>query len=208
MPRMPETQRLEEITRLEKTFWAMPGVVPAGMDEVGRGPLAGPVVAACVALPAQPLIAYVNDSKKLSPARREKVYDEILRQALGYGLGWVAPETIDEINILQATRQAMCKAVEAMTIRVTDLLVDAVKDLPLPQKQHAYVHGDSLSYLIGAASIVAKVQRDRYMVEQDAFYPQYGFARNKGYGTAEHIAALKAYGPCAIHRKTFIKNFL
>lgn len=208
MTRIPEEERLYALTALERTFWETPGIVLAGMDEVGRGPLAGPVVTACVALPPEPLIHYVNDSKKVSPNRREKLFDEICALAAGYATGWVFQEEIDQINILQATKKAFCQAYQAMPVPVTDVLVDAVKDLNIPARQHAYVHGDAISYLIAAASIVAKVTRDRYMAEQDALYPQYGFAKNKGYGTAEHIAALKAYGPCPLHRRSFISGIL
>jgi len=203
-----EAQRLFELTAIEREFWQQPDVILAGMDEVGRGPLAGPVVTACVVLPPEPLVAYVKDSKKLSEKRRELVYEEILKIASDYACGWIWPQEIDAINILQATRKAMCMAYEGLKMPATDVLIDAVKDLPLKARQHSFIKGDALSYLIGAASILAKVQRDRYMIEQDAIYPQYGFARNKGYGTAEHIAALREYGPCPLHRRSFIGKLL
>ncbi|MDL2235016.1 ribonuclease HII [Christensenellaceae bacterium OttesenSCG-928-L17] len=206
--RKPEAERLHEITEIERTFWSQPGVVLAGMDEVGRGPLAGPVVAACVLLPSEPLILYVNDSKKVSPNRREAIYQEIKELSGSYALGWIEPEVIDEINILQATKQAFCQAYTGMQTAVTDVLVDAIKNLDIPVRQHSYIHGDARSYLIAAASIVAKVERDRYMVELDAVHPVYGFARNKGYGTAEHIRALKEHGPCPAHRKSFLRGIL
>ncbi len=207
MARMPEPERLFQMTEIERPLWDAPGCVVAGMDEVGRGPLAGPVVTACVVLEKEPLIYYVNDSKKLSEKRRETVYEEISAKALCVGIGWVEPTVIDEINILEATKLAMVEAFEKIPLPVTDVLVDAVKGLPLRARQHAFVRGDAISYLIAAASIVAKVTRDRYMREMDARYPEYGFARNKGYGTAEHIAAIRQHGPCPIHRRSFIRNF-
>lgn len=208
MPGMSEDERLYALTEIERSLWVQPGTVLAGMDEVGRGPLAGPVVAACVVMHKEPLVAYVNDSKKLSSKRRELLYEELKAHAESYALGWVESEEIDQINILQATKQAFCMAYNGVCLPVTDVLVDAVRDLAIPVRQHAYIHGDALSYLIAAASIIAKVERDRYMVKQDALYPQYGFARNKGYGTAEHIAALKRFGPCPLHRRSFIGGIL
>lgn len=202
--RLPEAERLYALTEIERGLWGEPGIILAGMDEVGRGPLAGPVVAACVVLPQSPLISYVNDSKRLTPGRREFLYDKIREQAHCFSLGWLDPEVIDEINILQATKRAFCMAFEGMALPVTDVLVDAIKDLSISARQHPYIHGDALSYLIAAASILAKVERDRYMCRQDALYPQYGFIRNKGYGTPEHIEALKKYGPCPLHRRSFI----
>ena len=206
--KLPEAERLQHMTKIERTFWGNPGVVLAGMDEVGRGPLAGPVVTACVILPSAPLIAYVNDSKKVTALRRGRVYTEIVELAGAYALGWVEPAVIDEINILQATKLAFCQAYDNMRIQPTDVLVDAVKDLAISANQHSYIHGDAISYLIAAASIVAKVERDRYMEELDEKYPVYGFARNKGYGTAEHVRALKEYGPCPVHRRSFIRGIL
>ncbi len=208
MTRLPEPERLEKLTEPDRTFWAKDGVVLAGMDEVGRGPLAGPVVAGCAAMPPAPLIEHVNDSKKVTEKRREALYPVLTGTALGYGLGWVWPGTIDEINILQATKRAFAQAFADMPIDVTDVLIDALSGLDIPAEQHTLVHGDALSYSIACASIIAKVARDRYMIEQDALFPQYGFARNKGYGTKEHIAAIKRYGPCPIHRRSFIGKFL
>ncbi len=207
MARMNEAERLLELTRIETEYWSR-GILPAGMDEVGRGPLAGPVVTACVVLPPEPLIKYVNDSKKLSQGRREKLYPEIKATALACATGWKSPEDIDSLNILNATRRAFEEAFNALESKPPVVLLDAMTGVDIGAEQHSFIHGDALSYLIAAASIVAKVERDRYMVEMDALYPQYGFARNKGYGTAEHIAALKKYGPCPIHRRTFIKNFI
>lgn len=208
MPRIPEEERLREMTRLETPFWAQKGLLLAGMDEVGRGPLAGPVVAACVALPPSPLIHHVKDSKRLSEKRRGAVCGEILAHALGVGIGWVEPGVIDEVNILQATRLAFKQAYETMPQPPTDVLVDALKELDIPARQYAYIHGDAISYLIAAASIVAKVRRDAYMIEQDALYPAYGFASNKGYGTAAHMQALRENGPCPLHRRSFLGNIL
>ena len=202
-----ERERLHALTRTERMFWARQ-VLPAGADEVGRGPLAGPVVAACVVLPPEPLIARVNDSKKLSPARREALHALIKEQALAFGLGWVSEVEIDQINILNATKKAFRLAYEAMNAPCTDVLIDALAGLEIPAAQHSIIHGDALCYLIAAASILAKVERDAYMVRMDEVYPQYGFARNKGYGTAEHIAALRAFGPCPLHRRSFIKGIL
>lgn len=182
------------------------GTVVAGMDEVGRGPLAGNVVTACVVMPEAPLIEWIDDSKKLSESRREKVYDEILEHALWIGIGEIAPAEIDEINILQATRKAMKMA--AGKVPADIFLIDAVSNLGLQGKEIPLIKGDATSYSIAAASIVAKVTRDRQMAEADRLYPEYGFARNKGYGTREHIEALKKYGPCPIHRRSFIGNFV
>ena len=203
-----ELLRLTELSKIDKTYWDQPGVILAGMDEVGRGPLAGPVVVGCVVMPPEPLLPYVNDSKKLSEKRREALYDQILATSLAHATAWIDPETIDEINILEATKRGFKEAFAKIGAPVTDVLIDALRGLDIPARQHPLIHGDALTYSIGAASILAKVARDRYMIEQDALYPQYGFARNKGYGTAEHIAALKAYGPCPIHRKSFIGHFV
>lgn len=203
-----ELQRLAELSKIDKTYWDQPGVILAGMDEVGRGPLAGPVVVGCVVMPPEPLLPYVNDSKKLSEKRREALYDQILATSLAHATAWIDPETIDEINILEATKRGFKEAFAKIGVPITDVLIDALRGMDIPARQHPLIHGDALTYSIGAASILAKVARDRYMIEQDALYPQYGFARNKGYGTAEHIAALKAYGPCPIHRKSFIGHFV
>ena len=202
-----ELLRLTELSRIDKTYWDQ-GLVLAGMDEVGRGPLAGPVVVGCVVMPPEPLLPYINDSKKLSEKRREGLYEQILATALAHSTAWVGPEVIDEINILEATKRGFSEAFENIGIPVTDVLIDALQGLSIPARQHPLIHGDALTYSIGAASILAKVARDRYMIEQDALYPQYGFARNKGYGTAEHIAALREYGPCPIHRRSFIGHFV
>ena len=202
-----ELARLAELSKIDKTYWDQ-GLVLAGMDEVGRGPLAGPVVVGCVVMPPEPLLPYINDSKKLSEKRRESLYEQIVATSLAHSTAWVGPEVIDEINILEATKRGFAEAFANIGLSVTDVLIDALQGLDIPARQHPLIHGDALTYSIGAASILAKVARDRYMVEQDALYPQYGFARNKGYGTAEHIAALKQYGPCPIHRRSFIGHFV
>lgn len=207
MARQNEQERLTALTELERTFWGR-GLLPAGMDEVGRGPLAGPVVVACVVLPPAPLIEYVNDSKKVSQARRETLAPIIRANALALGMGWADEAEIDAQNILVATKNAFARAYRAMGVNCPHVLVDAVKGLSIPAEQHALIHGDARSYLIAAASIVAKVERDDYMRRMHALYPQYGFDQNKGYGTAQHIKALREYGPCPLHRRSFIKNFL
>ena len=182
------------------------GAVVAGMDEVGRGPLAGNVVTACVVMPAGPTLLWIDDSKKLSESRREKVYEEIMTHALYVGIGMVSPEEIDEINILEATRKAMRIAAENVPADV--FLIDAVTKLGLKGIEVPLIKGDATSYSIAAASIVAKVTRDRQMIELDKLYPEYGFARNKGYGTKEHIDALRRIGPCPMHRRSFIGHFV
>lgn len=208
MTRLLEAERLDLLCAPDRALWEQSGVVLAGMDEVGRGPLAGPVVVCCAAMPKEPLIPYVNDSKKVSESRREKLYPVLTETALGYATAWVYPDVIDEINILEATRRAFAEAFAKMPIPVTDVLIDALTGLNIAARQHPMIHGDALSYSIACASIIAKVERDRYMQEQAALYPEYGFARNKGYGSAEHIAAIRKYGPCPIHRRSFLRNIL
>lgn len=179
-----------------------------GIDEAGRGPLAGPVVVAGVIMPLgeSDLIDGVNDSKKLSAKKRDKLYDEILAKAIDVQVAVVDNKTIDEINILNATKQGMLQCIEGFS-EVDCVLIDAVK-LDTSVRTLSIVHGDALSYSIAAASIVAKVTRDRMMEEFDKSYLQYGFAKHKGYGTAAHITALKQYGPCPIHRRSFIGHFV
>ncbi len=180
-----------------------------GIDEVGRGPLAGPVYAAAVILPADAEILYINDSKKLSEKKREALYQEIYEKAISVGIGYSTHERIDEINILQATYEAMAKAVANLAVKPDVLLIDAVHIPQLEEyTQEAIIKGDAKSVSIAAASIIAKVTRDRLMAELDDKYPGYGFAHNKGYGSADHIEALKKNGPCEIHRRSFIKNFM
>ena len=179
-----------------------------GIDEVGRGPLAGPVVAGAVILPKNCEILYINDSKKLSAAKREELYDVIMDQAIATGIGMASPQRIDEINILQATYEAMREAINNLSQKPDILLNDAVTIPMVDIQQVPIIKGDAKSISIGAASIIAKVTRDRMMVEYDAVYPGYGFASNKGYGAAAHIRALKELGPTPIHRQSFIRNFL
>ena len=197
--------RVNELIAYDRQY-RIPGVVVAGMDEVGRGPLAGNVVTACVVMPEEPLVLWVDDSKKLSESRREKVYEEIMVIAQFAEIGEIGPEEIDRINILQATKSAM--RIAAGKVPADCFLIDAVTNLGLKGREIPIIKGDATSYSIAAASIVAKVTRDRQMAEADRLYPEYGFARNKGYGTKEHIEALKKYGPCPIHRRSFIRNFI
>ena len=180
-----------------------------GIDEVGRGPLAGPVVAGAVILPKDCKLLYLNDSKQLTEKKREELYDRIMDEAVAVGIGYNSPERIDEINILQATYEAMREAISKLSVAPTLLLNDAVTIPGLPEelKQVPIIKGDAKSISIAAASIVAKVTRDRLMVQYDEVFPEYGFAANKGYGSAAHIEALQTYGPCPIHRHSFIKNF-
>lgn len=179
-----------------------------GVDEAGRGPLCGPVVAGAVILPKEYDILYINDSKKLSEKKREELYDEISEKALTWSVGIVSPERIDEINILQATYEAMRIAIQNLSIVPDILLNDAVTIPEVDIRQVSIIKGDAKSQSIAAASIMAKVTRDRIMAQYDMMYPEYGFLKNKGYGTKQHIEAIKEIGPCPIHRRTFIKNFI
>ena len=200
-----ELARMEELKKYEREYSACAHI--CGIDEVGRGPLAGPVVAGAVILPQNCDILYINDSKKLSEKKREELYEVILEKAVAVGLGYSTPKRIDEINILQATYEAMREAVGQLSIVPDLLLNDAVTIPEVAIRQVPIIKGDAKSISIGAASIVAKVTRDRLMVQYDEVYPAYGFAANKGYGAQMHIEALKKYGPCPIHRKTFITHF-
>ena len=202
----PNLKRLERYLAMVAHDSAYPafGVSLAGMDEAGRGPLFGCVMAACVVLPAEPLIPWVDDSKKLSAKRREAVYDEIMAHALYARVGEASAEEIDAINILNATRLAMERA--AQEAPATLCLIDAVTGLRLPFPLKPLLHGDAISYHIAAASIVAKVTRDRKMLALSERYPDYGIERHMGYGTAFHLEALRRYGPCPEHRKTFLRN--
>lgn len=184
------------------------GKIIAGIDEAGRGPLAGPVVCACVIMPLDEdkIIEGINDSKKLSPKKRDMLYDKIIERAISYKIVEIDHKTIDEINILQATRLGMKQALNGLDVIPDIVLVDAVKiDTDLPQEN--IIKGDALSYNIASASILAKVYRDRLMEKYDEIYPEYGFKKHKGYGTKSHIEALKLYGKSEIHRDSFIKNF-
>ena len=201
-----ELARTEQMKIYEKKYEDL-GYV-CGIDEVGRGPLAGPVVACAVILPKDCDILYLNDSKQLSAKKREELYDIIIEKAVSVGLGYVSPQRIDEINILQATYEAMRQAIGELAVKPDVLLNDAVTIPQVEIRQVPIIKGDAKSVSIAAASIVAKVTRDRMMEEYDKVLPGYDFASNKGYGSAAHIAALKEIGPSPIHRKSFIGNFL
>ncbi len=200
-----ERARIEALKKYEKEYESY-GYV-CGIDEVGRGPLAGPVVAGAVILPKDCNILYINDSKKLSEKKREELYDIIMEQAVATGIGMVGPARIDEINILQATYEAMRQAIQNLAVTPDILLNDAVTIPEVTIRQVPIIKGDAKSISIGAASIIAKVTRDRLMVEYDKVMPEYGFASNKGYGSKEHIEALKKYGSSPIHRQSFITHF-
>ena len=201
-----EMARLEQMSSFEKEYSAYSAI--CGIDEAGRGPLAGPVVAGAVILPKGCKIPYVNDSKKLSAKKRAELYDVIMEQAVAVGVGFSTPERIDEINILQATYEAMREAIGKLSVQPDLLLNDAVTIPQVPVRQVPIIHGDARSISIAAASIIAKVTRDRLMLEYDQLFPAYDFASNKGYGSAEHIQALKTVGPCPIHRRSFIGHFV
>ena len=205
---LQEQARLEEILTYERGCWAAGYALVAGIDEVGRGPLAGPVVAAAVILPQECKIEGVNDSKKLSAAKREELYDVIMEKAVAVGIGMASSQRIDEINILQATYEAMREAISKLAVEPGILLNDAVTIPEVVVPQVPIIKGDAKSLSIAAASIIAKVTRDRMMREYDKLFPKYDFAKNKGYGTAEHVAALKKFGPTPIHRRSFISNFV
>ena len=201
-----ELARTEKMRTFEKEYASYSYI--CGIDEVGRGPLAGPVVAGAVILPKDCDILYLNDSKQLSEKKREELYDVIMEKAVSTGLGFVSPERIDEINILQATYEAMREAIAKLTPQPDLLLNDAVTIPKVAIRQVPIIKGDAKSISIAAASIIAKVTRDRLMVQYDSVFPEYGFASNKGYGAAAHIEALRKYGPTPIHRRSFIKNLL
>lgn len=207
-----QEQKLEEERRRLDAMWSYERQYEeftyiCGIDEAGRGPLAGPVVAGAVILPKDCEILYLNDSKKLSTKRREELYDEIMEKAVAAGIGMVSPARIDEINILQATYEAMRMAIGELQVKPEILLNDAVTIPQVELPQVPIIKGDAKSVSIAAASILAKVTRDRLMVQYDELLPGYGFAEHKGYGSAAHIEALKRLGPTPIHRKSFIKNF-
>ncbi|MGN0511398.1 MAG: ribonuclease HII [Lachnospiraceae bacterium] len=203
---LKEKERIEQMKFYEKKYNHV-GYI-CGIDEVGRGPLAGSVVAGAVILPEDCQILYLNDSKKLSEKKREELYEIIMEQAVAVGIGYASHTRIDEINILQATYEAMREAISKLSVRPQILLNDAVTIPMVEIPQVPIIKGDAKSVSIAAASIVAKVTRDRLMVKYSELMPEYGFASNKGYGSQEHIEALKKYGPSPIHRKTFIKNFV
>ena len=214
-----EIERLKEIKKIERKLYLQGITSIAGIDEAGRGPLAGPVVVACVIMPQDSMIEGVNDSKKVSEKKREKLYDVILEESIAFGVGIISQEEIDRINILNATKEGLTIAIKEMeknlqerkrTIQKPDIiLVDALTKIDtdhIPYK--SIIKGDAKSYSIAAASIIAKVTRDRIMRQWDEVYPMYGFAKNKGYGTAAHIQAIKEYGLCPLHRRSFVKNIV
>ncbi|MBQ1889055.1 MAG: ribonuclease HII [Firmicutes bacterium] len=196
--------RLEEMLKYERELWASGCRYIAGVDEVGRGPLAGPVVTAAAILPEDFDLLGVNDSKKLTPKKRDELFDRIKDAAVCWAIGRREPGRIDEINILNATKEAMLDAVNGLSVRPDHVLIDAVKLPSLEIPQTSLIHGDALSVSIAAASILAKVTRDREMEEMAKVWPGYSFEKNKGYGTKAHYEGLKALGPCPIHRKTFL----
>ena len=201
-----ECRRIEKMKEFENKYEDYSFI--CGIDEVGRGPLAGPVVAGAVILPKDCNILYLNDSKQLSEKKREELYEVIMKKAISTGLGFISPQRIDEINILQATYEAMREAIGKLDPMPDLLLNDAVTIPKVSIRQIPIIKGDAKSISIAAASIIAKVTRDRLMVKYDEVYPEYGFASNKGYGANMHIEALKKYGPTPIHRKSFIKNIV
>ncbi len=201
-----ERARIERLKEYEKKYHAYSYI--CGIDEVGRGPLAGPVVAGAVILPKDCKILYINDSKQLSEKKREELYDVITAEAVAWAVGYASPERIDEINILQATYEAMREAIDKLSPAPDLLLNDAVTIPQVAIRQIPIIKGDAKSISIGAASIVAKVTRDRLMTEYAKIFPEYDFAGNKGYGSAAHIEAIKKHGATPIHRKSFIKNFM
>ena len=208
MVRESAQEKLIRLTQIERAENERAGrvLMIAGIDEVGRGPLAGPVVTACVSMSLDKLVPGVDDSKKLSEKKREELYALIKENADYAETAWIWQDEIDRINILNATKKAMETC--AANFKGDLIFVDAVDGILLPCAHKSILHGDALSYMIGAASIVAKVERDRYMAQMDEKYPMYGFAQNKGYGTAQHIEAIKKYGPCELHRMSFITKFI
>ena len=214
-----EFERLKEIKKIEEELYLQGVTSIAGIDEAGRGPLAGPVVVACVIMPRDSMIEGVNDSKKVSEKKREKLYDQIIEESIAYGVGIISQTEIDRINILNATKEGLTTAIKEMEKNLQErerafdkpeiILVDALTKIDtdhIPYK--SIIKGDAKSYSIAAASIIAKVTRDRIMRQWDEVYPMYGFAQHKGYGTAVHIAAIKEYGLCPLHRRSFVKNIV
>ena len=202
-----EHARLNAMCVNEHRYWSR-GMLTAGIDEVGRGPLAGPCVAAAVIMPPEPLIEGVNDSKKLSEKKRQVVYDNIMKSAVAVGIGIVENDVIDDINILEAARRAFAQAYNNLGTRPGFVFCDRIGGIDIDCEYEEFVGGDALSYSVAAASIVAKVTRDEMMRSYDEQFPGYGFSRNKGYGTKEHTQALLELGACSIHRRTFIKKFI
>ena len=216
-----ELERLQQLKKIEEELYMQKGLKTiAGIDEAGRGPLAGPVVVACCLMPRNSMIEGVNDSKKIAEKKREKLYESITEKAISYGVGIIGQTEIDEINILNATKKGLTKAIHEMEeklkqkpelgiIKPDAILVDALTKIDTDGTPYqSIVHGDAISYSIACSSIIAKVTRDRIMRQWDEIYPQYGFAKHKGYGTAAHIQAIREYGLCPLHRRSFTKNFI
>ncbi len=214
-----ELERLKEIKKIEEELYTQGITSIAGIDEAGRGPLAGPVVVACVIMPKDSMIEGVNDSKKIAEKKREKLYEQIIEEALGFGVGIISQEEIDRINILNATKEGLTTAIKEMEKDLKEkqrdfdkpeiILVDALTKIDTDHIPYrSIIKGDAKSYSIAAASIIAKVTRDRIMREWAEVYPMYGFEKHKGYGTAAHIAAIKEYGLCPLHRRSFVKNIV
>lgn len=205
-----EIERLTELKKIENDIYDSDQNIQyiCGIDEAGRGPLAGPVVVASVIMPKDSMIEWVNDSKKVTEKRREELYDIIIKEAIAYGIGIVDEQVIDELNILNATKQGLTDSLKELKVKPDLIMVDALNGIDTLQIPYmSLVKGDAKCYSIAAASILAKVTRDRIMRKYDELYPEYGFAGHKGYGTAAHISKIKEIGPCPIHRKSFIKNF-
>ena len=214
-----ELERLKEIKKIEEGLYSQGVTSIAGIDEAGRGPLAGPVVLACVVMPKESMIEGVNDSKKVAEKKREKLYEEIINEAIAYGVGIISQEEIDRINILNATKEGLTTAIKEMEKDLKEkqrgfekpdiILVDALTKIDTDHIPYrSIIKGDAKSYSIAAASIIAKVTRDRIMRQWAEVYPMYGFEKHKGYGTAAHIAAIKEYGLCPLHRRSFLKNIV
>lgn len=204
-----EEQRLQLLKQYEMELHESGVNLICGIDEAGRGPLAGPVVVGCAIMPKESFIEGVNDSKKVSEKKREQLYDIITNEAIAWSVGVVEPSEIDEINILNATKKALNLAIKGLKVRPDRILVDALEHIDTDGIPYtAVIKGDAKIYSISAASIIAKVTRDRIMYEWDKIYPQYGFAKHKGYGTAKHIEAIRENGICQIHRKSFVKNLI
>ncbi len=204
-----ELERLINLKQIEKELYEKGFQHICGIDEAGRGPLAGPVVVAGVIMPKDSMIEGVNDSKKVSEKKREKLYDLIIEEAISYSVAVIGQDIIDDINILNATKQGVTQVVEGLDVKPDLIIVDALTNINTKGIQYeSIIKGDAKCYNIAAASIIAKVTRDRIIRQWDEIYPQYGFAAHKGYGTARHIAAIKEYGLCPIHRKSFTKNFV
>ena len=204
-----ELERLTKLKEIENEIYNSGIQAICGIDEAGRGPLAGPVVVAAVIMPKDSMIEGVNDSKKVSEKKRETLYEQIINEAIAYGVGIIDQKEIDEINILNATKKGLTTAIKELKVKPQRILVDAltgIDTLGIPYT--SIIKGDAKAYSIAAASIIAKVTRDRIMREWDKIYPQYGFSSHKGYGTAKHIEAIKEYGVCPIHRRSFTKNFI